>query len=277
MAKRSGDVAGSNTDIDEQMLTVEELREFAAKLSEADRRKDEFLAILAHELRNLLAPIRNGLQLMRLAADDSDTVERARTIMERQVMQLMRLVDDLVDVSRISRGKIELRREHVPLAAAVDMAVETGRPLIERMNHTLTVTLPEAPVIVDADLTRLTQVFLNLLNNAAKYTDRGGHIRLTAKRQESNVVVSIRDSGIGIAADQLPGIFEMFSQVDRSPEKSQGGLGIGLTVVKQLLELHGGAIEANSEGLGKGSEFVVRLPIVVPASKPPASAKENRS
>jgi len=191
-------------------------------------------------------------------------------MMERQLEQMVRLVDDLMDVSRISRGKLELKREPMELAAVVNSAVETSRPLIDQMGHKLTVALPEESVIIDADLTRLAQVFLNLLNNAAKYSDPGGHIQLHAERQGSDVVVSVRDTGIGIADHQLPDIFEMFSQVDRSLEKSQGGLGIGLTLVRSLVEMHGGRVEAHSEGLGKGSEFVVRLPVVVKASLPQA-------
>lgn len=241
------------------------------KLSEADRRKDEFLATLAHELRNPLAPIRNGLQLIRLAGGDRATVEQARTMMERQLTQLVRLVDDLMDLSRISRGKIDLRTERVRLAAVVESAVETSRPLIEQMGHELTIVLPEQPVTLDADPTRLAQVFLNLLTNAAKYSDRGAHIRLVAEREGSDVVVSVTDTGIGIPADQLPRIFQMFTQVERSLEKAQGGLGIGLSLVKRLVEMHGGSIEARSDGPGQGSEFDVRLPVVAEASGPHAA------
>ena len=262
-------------DITERKRLEEELRQLAADLSEADRRKDEFLATLAHELRNPLAPIRNGLQLIKLAGGQEAIVEQARSMMERQLMQMVRLVDDLMDVSRISRGKLELRKERVPLAAVLNSALETSRPLIEKMGHELTVTLPKQPLIVEADLTRLAQVFLNLLNNAAKYGDRGGHIQLNVERQGSDVVVMVKDNGIGIAADQLPRIFEMFTQVDRSLEKSQGGLGIGLTLVKRLVEMHGGRVEARSEGPGKGSEFIVRLPVVVEASIPQASGVED--
>ncbi len=258
-------------DITESKRQANELRQLAADLSEADRRKDEFLATLAHELRNPLAPIRNGLQLMKLASGQAATVEQTRSMMERQLTQLVRLVDDLMDVSRISRDKLELRKGRVPLAAVLNSAVETSRPLIEQMGHELTVTLPKQPLIVDADMTRLAQVFLNLLNNAAKYCDRGGHIQLNVERQGSDVVVTVKDTGIGIAADQLPRIFEIFTQVDRSLEKSQGGLGIGLTLVKRLVEMHGGSVEARSEGVGKGSEFVVRLPVVIEASKPQES------
>jgi CheY-like chemotaxis protein/two-component sensor histidine kinase len=181
---------------------------------------------------------------------------------------MVRLVDDLMDVSRITRGKVELRKERVQLSAVVDDAVETSRPLIDQMGHELTVRLPEHPVVVDADPTRLAQVFANLLNNAAKYSDRGGHIRLTAERQGSDVVVSVRDTGIGIPPDKLTSIFDMFSQVDRSLEKALGGLGIGLTLVRRLVEMHDGRVEARSEGVGRGSEFVVRLPVVVGAAVP---------
>jgi CheY-like chemotaxis protein len=205
---------------------------------------------------------------MRLAGGQAAPVDQVRTMMERQLTQLVRLVDDLLDVSRISRGKLELRRECVELAAVVQSAVETSRPLIELMGHELKVTLPQRPIMVDADLTRLAQVFMNLLNNAAKYTERGGCIRLTAERQGSEVVVSVKDTGIGIAAEQLPHIFGLFAQVDHSMEKSQGGLGIGLTLVQRLVEMHGGSVEVRSEGLGEGAEFVVRLPVVMEEVQP---------
>jgi PAS domain S-box-containing protein len=264
-------VIGTNLDVTDRKTAENQLRQLAAALSEADRRKDEFLATLAHELRNPLAPIRNGLQLMKLVGGQEATFEEARSMMERQVTQMVRLVDDLMDVSRISQGKLELKKERVQLAAVVKSAVETSQPLIEQLGHELTVMLPDQPVVVDADLTRLAQVFLNLLNNAAKYSDRGGHIMLAVERQGSEVLVSVRDTGIGIPADQMPHIFEMFTQVERSLEKSQGGLGIGLSLVKRLVEMHGGRVEAKSEGLGKGSEFVVRLPVVIEASKPQES------
>ena len=213
---------GSNTDIHEQRQTADRLRQLAAELSEADHRKDEFLATLAHELRNPMAPIRNGLQLMRLANGQAAPIEQARSMMERQLAQLVRLVDDLMDVSRITRGRLELRKEQVRLADVISSAVESSRPLIDEMGHQFTVTLPTEPIVVNADPTRLAQVFMNLLTNAAKYTERRGQIRLTAARQGSDVVVSVRDSGIGISADQLPRIFDMFSQVDRSLEKARG-------------------------------------------------------
>lgn len=266
-------VAGITRDVTERKRMEDDLRDLAAHLSDADHRKDEFLATLAHELRNPLAPIRNGLQILKLMGSDPETMEQSRAMMERQVDQMVRLVDDLMDVSRISRGKLELRRERVSLADVLAGAVETSRPLIEQMGHELSITPPTEPVVVDADLTRLAQVFMNLLNNAAKYSERGGRISLTATRDGSEVVVSVKDTGIGIAAEQLPRIFEMFSQIDHSLEKSQGGLGIGLTLVRRLVEMHGGAVEARSEGPGRGSEFVVRLPIVVEAS-PPQPAKK---
>jgi len=264
-------VVGTNLDVTERKTAEIRLRQAVVALSDADRRKDEFLATLAHELRNPLAPIRNGLQLMKMTGVQSAALEQARSMMERQLTQMVRLIDDLMDVSRISRGNIELRKEHVPFTAVVGSAVEASRPLIERMGHELTVTFPQQPLVVDADMTRLAQVFQNLLNNAAKYSDPGGYIQLNVERQGSDVVVTVKDTGIGIAADQLPRIFEMFTQGDRSLEMSQGGLGIGLTLVKRLVEMHGGRVEAGSEGPGKGSEFVVRLPIVVEASKPQES------
>ncbi|MBC7968230.1 MAG: PAS domain S-box protein, partial [Fuerstia sp.] len=257
-------------DITERKQAENELRRLAAELSNADRRKDEFLATLAHELRNPLAPIRNGLQLMQMVGGGGEAAEQVREIMERQLNQMVRLVDDLMDVSRISRGKVELRKERLPLADVLKSAVETSRPHIERMGHQLTVTLPAVPIIVEADMTRLSQVFLNLLNNAAKYSDPGSRIWLTAEQQESDAVITVRDTGIGIAADHLPLVFEMFSQVDRSLEKSQGGLGIGLSLVKQLVAMHGGTVEAKSGGAGMGSEFVVRLPLNPVLDAPPA-------
>ncbi len=244
----------------ERLRLVEQLRQ-------ADRKKDEFLATLAHELRNPLAPLRNGLEIMRLAGDDPEAVAKARAVMGRQLGQLVRLVDDLLDVSRIARSKVKLRKERVELAAAVRQALETSRPLIEAAGHELRVTLPAEPVCVDADAARLAQVFSNLLNNAAKYTERGGRIWLTVERKGGEAVVAVRDTGVGIPAEHLPHVFEMFSQVERSLERSQGGLGIGLSLVRGLVEMHGGSVEARSEGPGQGSEFVVRLPV---AGAPPA-------
>jgi len=242
------------------------LRAQSERLRDSDRRKDEFLATLAHELRNPLAPIRNALQIIHLAGNNGPTVEQARLMMERQIGQMVRLIDDLLDVSRISRGKLELRRERVELASVIKSAMDTAQPLISAAGHELTLSMTAQPIHVDADPVRLAQVFSNLLNNAAKYMERGGHIWLTVIRGEREVTVTVRDAGIGIPADALPTIFDMFTQVDRSLEKSQGGLGIGLTLVRQLVEMHGGNVEARSEGAGKGAEFVVHLPMasVVP-------------
>lgn len=234
----------------------------AEALREADRRKDEFLATLAHELRNPLAPIRNGLQVLRLAGGGSEMVAEARIMMERQLGHMVRLVDDLLDMSRITRNKLELRRERVALATVIHDAVETGRPLIEQFGHTFSMTLPPNPVYLDADPVRLAQVFSNLLTNAAKYTESGGRISLKAELHGGEVLVRVADTGLGIPAEALPSIFEMFSQVDRNLERAQGGLGIGLTLVKRLAEMHGGTVEARSQGPGQGSEFIVRLPVV---------------
>ena len=245
---------------------VTDYKNAQAALREADQKKDEFLATLAHELRNPLAPLRNGVQIIKLAADDSQAVEKARSIMERQVVQMARLIDDLMDLSRISRGKIVLRTTRLRLADVVKDAVDTARPLIEERGHTLTLDVPLEPIEVDADGTRLAQVFGNLLNNAAMYTDRGGRIRLAIERQGSDAVVTVEDNGIGIPAHMLPQVFEMFTQVDRSLEKSQGGLGIGLNIVKRLVEKHGGSVEAQSSGAGQGSRFVVRLPVAMTAA-----------
>ena len=270
-------VIPSAADITARKRAEEKLRQLAADLYEADRRKDEFLATLAHELRNPLAPIRTGLELMKRAGGQAAIIERTRSMMERQLTQMVRLVDDLMDVSRISQGKLELHKERIPLASVLESAWETSRPLIDQMGHELTVTLPEQSIFVDADLTRLAQVFLNLLNNAAKYSARGGHIQLHVERQGSDVVVSVKDAGIGIEADQLLRIFEMFTQIGGSLERSQGGLGIGLSLVKRLVDMHGGSVEAKSEGRGMGSEFVVRLPVVIEESQPQASAVNDES
>jgi CheY-like chemotaxis protein len=264
---------GLGIDISGRKQTEEELRRLNAELSEAHRRKDEFLATLAHELRNPLAPITNALEILRLKDPaDSDT-RWTRDVIERQVRQMTRLVDDLLDVARITRGKIALRREHVVLATIVHGAVEAARPFIEASGHQLAVSLPAAPIWLDADPTRLTQVLLNLLNNAAKYTPHGGRIALEASVQAGEAALVVRDSGIGIPAEYLPGLFEMFSQVEPALERSQGGLGIGLALARGLVELHGGAISARSQGAGMGSEFTLRLPIAMaPVESAAASA-----
>lgn len=237
---------------------------FEHALKEADRRKDEFLATLAHELRNPLAPISNGLQLIRLAKNDPKALNEATTIMERQVQQMVRLVDDLLDVARISSNKLELRREMVSLAEIVNSAIETSRPVIERASHQLQISLPEEPITLNADPIRLAQALSNLLNNAAKYSQPNSRISLTATQADGELIVKIRDMGIGIDSDKLQRIFEMFVQVEPSRERAYGGLGIGLTLVQRLIEMHGGRIEAHSDGVGQGSEFVIRLPVAAP-------------
>jgi len=262
-------------DVTERKRAEEKLQRLAADLSEADRRKNEFLAMLAHELRNPLAPISNAAQALRLSSGDRAAVESASNMLERQVGQMSRLVDDLLDMSRITRGKIELRRERVELAPIVEAAVEAVRAQYARMNHELTVVLPPRPVRVNADPARLTQVIGNLLNNACKFTDRGGRIALTVECDGDQARIRVRDNGIGIAADQLPHLFEMFVQADSSLERSRDGLGIGLTLVKTLVELHGGSVEARSDGPGRGSAFEVRLPVLAESTQPAAAAIGN--
>jgi PAS domain S-box-containing protein len=251
---------------------VTERKAVEEALREADRRKDEFLALLAHELRSPLAPLRNGLQVMRLASGDANLVARTRDMMDRQLSHLVRLIDDLLDIARISSNKMELRRSRVLLADVVSSALETARPALEAVGHELTVALPPEPILLDADFTRLAQVFGNLLNNSAKYTERGGHIWLTATRDGDRTVVRVEDTGIGIPAAALPHVFDMFSQGDRFVERSTGGLGIGLALVKGLVEMHGGTVEAASPGQGKGSTFTVRLPVLQDRA---ASAREE--
>jgi signal transduction histidine kinase len=247
----------------------------AEALQRADRRKDEFLAILAHELRNPLAPIRNSLQILRMTASSDPTAERVCDMMERQVHHMVRLVDDLMEASRITRGLIELRKEETDLATVIRTAIDTSKPLIEGKGHQLAMSLPSEAICLYGDAMRLGQVFSNLLNNAAKYTEPGGQIWLTAKQERNEVIVSVKDNGIGLSPETLQVVFDMFMQVDRS-NRSQGGLGIGLTLVKNLVELHGGAITALSAGPGAGSEFVVRLPIAT-AGHGSSSAPEARS
>ncbi len=229
-------------------------------LQEVNRRKDEFLAMLAHELRNPLAPIRNALYLLKRGEVDQTASEEVRSMMERQVEHLARLIDDLMDVSRISSGKVELRVEVVDLAAVIGRAIDTSRPLMQQKGHSLAVDLPPSPIRLHADPTRLEQVLDNLLTNAAKYSDPGGRIALSARREGASVVVRLRDDGIGIAPEKLPHIFDLFVQAERRLDRSQGGLGLGLSLVKSLVEMHGGTVAATSDGLGRGSEFVVRLP-----------------
>jgi signal transduction histidine kinase/ActR/RegA family two-component response regulator len=250
----------------EQELTcrqaIRRIESHESLLAEADRRKDEFLAMLAHELRNPLAPIPSAIQVLQDFSPADVDLKWARDVIERQVQHLTRLVDDLLDVSRISRGKIILKKEHIKLAHVVADAVEIARPHLEARKHQLTVSQPPEPVWLEADATRLAQILSNLLNNAAKYTEKGGQIWLTVAREGEEAVLRVRDTGVGIAAAMLPHVFELFTQADRSLDRSQGGLGIGLTLVRHLVELHGGQVQACSGGLGQGSEFVVRLPVL---------------
>jgi PAS domain S-box-containing protein len=249
------------------------LRERAEVLRENDRRKNEFLAMLAHELRNPLAPIQNAVEMLRLLGGDGGVAE-ARDVVERQLKQLVRLVDDLLDVSRISEGKIELRRAPFDLAGAVGQAVQTVGPLYESLGHRLSVTLPDEPLRLDADEVRVVQVLVNLLNNAGKYSEHGGEVHLSVAREGAEAVIRVRDNGTGIEPEMLPRVFDLFAQADRQRHRARGGLGVGLTLVHRLVELHGGRVTAHSEGVGKGSEFVVRLPGLPPsrAAAPAAPA-----
>lgn len=231
-------------------------------IQDGDRRKNEFLAMLAHELRNPLAPIRNAVQVLRKLDLRDDDLHWANDVITRQVEQMVRLVDDLLDISRITGGKIQLQREPVDIATVIARAVETSRPLIDARRHELSVTLPCEPLIVDADKVRLAQVLANLLNNAAKYTSDGGQIWLNVECAPDEVVFRVRDSGIGISKEMLSSVFDLFTQANHSLDRSQGGLGIGLTLVRRLVELHGGAVQALSDGANRGSEFVIRLPIL---------------
>jgi len=264
-----GSVLSVATDVTEREVADRERRAANEALREADRRKDVFIATLAHELRNPLAPIGNAVEIMRLAPDEKTQVT-AREMIDRQLHQLIHLVDDLLDVSRISQGKLELRRERIELQAVLRSAVETSRPLIDAGRHELVIEPgPRQPLVVDGDLTRLTQVVANLLNNAAKYTPAGGRITLATLRDGDDAVIRVSDTGIGIPADRLPEVFEMFAQVERSSARAQGGLGIGLALVRRLVEMHGGSVVAQSAGQGQGSRFEVRLPTVAPLAALP--------
>jgi two-component system CheB/CheR fusion protein len=243
---------GACTDIHEET-------EQARALVEADRRKDEFLATLAHELRNPLAPIRNGLYILKLTVKPDGTVAGVYQMLERQLNHLVRLVDDLMEVSRITRGRVELRKERTDARTIVENALETSRPLIESAGHRVEIDLPAEPLPLEADAMRLAQAVTNLLNNAAKYTNPGGHIRVGARRDGAGIVISVRDDGLGIAPELLPKVFDLFAQAP-GHRHSQGGLGIGLTLVRSMVELHGGTVEARSAGPQKGAEFIIRLP-----------------
>ena len=250
-------------DITERSRLERKTQEQAIVLADISRRKDEFLAMLSHELRNPLSSILNAVYLLRLQRDEDLIQQQARNIIERQVGHLARLVDDLLEISRITIGSIQLRRERLDLRGIVDRAVETVRPLIDRRTHQLAVALPAEPIWLIADPIRLEQVVGNLLSNAAKYTEEGGHIWLTLEQERREAVLRVRDTGIGIVPELLPRIFDLFTQADRAADRSQGGLGIGLTLVEKLVGLHGGTVQAFSAGLGLGSEFTVRLPLAV--------------
>jgi signal transduction histidine kinase/CheY-like chemotaxis protein len=242
-----------------------------SSLRAGDRRKDEFLAILAHELRNPLAPIRNSLHILQLTAAADPSIAQVGEMLERQVHHLVRLVDDLLEVSRISQGKIELRKESIDLAGVLRTAVEASRPLIDAARHQLRVSIPPEPLTLDADPVRLAQVMENLLNNAAKYTEPGGEIWLTVRAGGGSVRITVRDSGCGISTDMLGQIFDLFTQGDQVGRRAQGGLGIGLTLVKRLVEMHGGSVEAMSKGVGDGSEFAITLPLLHGVEPGPSS------
>jgi len=278
---RNGELWGYVTifrDLTERRRMEEELRARAEALVEMDRRRNEFLAMLGHELRNPLAPIMTMLTVLRQEKTTSPLIEQARTIIERQARHLIRLVDDLLDVARITRGRVELRKERVELNDLIDRAVEAVGPLVAARRHDLSVSAPRGTLWLDVDPARIQQVLVNLLTNACKYTPAQGVIRLTVHWEGDQVAVSVKDNGVGIAPGVLPKVFDLFTQAERSLARSEGGLGIGLTMVKSLVEMHGGSAVARSEGLGKGSEFIVRLPLVkseqpVPAATPSRTAE----
>lgn len=243
-------------------LEIAEHKRAEVALRDAERRKDEFLATLAHELRNPLAPIRNAVEILQLRNTGDTELRLITEIMDRQVQQLIRLIDDLLEVSRITRGKLHLKPERIELAEAIRSALEAANPVIQSANHQLEVDLPDRPILLNADPTRLAQIFTNLVNNAAKYTHQGGRIRITVQKQGAHAVISVKDNGIGIAPEHLAHVFEPFSQISPTLDPLQGGLGIGLSLARKLVELHHGTIEARSAGVGTGSEFIVRLPVL---------------
>src|SRR5262249_29724791 len=247
---------------------TEELARANQALKQADRRKDEFLATLAHELRNPLAPIRNALEIMRLAAGDPEAMARQREMLARQVGVMVRLIDDLLDVSRITTGKLRVEPAATTLGEVVEAAAEVSRPVLDQAGVSLTVTLPTRSVPMTADRVRLSQVFSNLLNNAAKFTESGGRVMLTAAQDGAHVVIRVRDTGVGITPEGLGRVFDLFTQMDRALNRSQGGLGIGLALVKRVVELHDGTVTARSDGPGKGTEFTIRLPLAGPRETP---------
>jgi signal transduction histidine kinase/CheY-like chemotaxis protein len=252
-----------------------DLTRLHGQLHETQQRKDEFLATMAHELRNPLAPIQNAVRILRSHGPLEPTLQWARDVIDRQVRQMARLLDDLLDVSRMTTGKLAVHTAHIELRDVLHAALEVSRPLLKSCGVQFTIKLPAEPVELDGDQTRLAQVVANLLNNAAKHTPRDGHVWLSAERQGSDAVVTVRDSGVGIAATLLPRIFEMFTHLDLSLDRAQGGLGIGLCLSRRLVELHGGTLTAHSDGPGQGSTFVVRLPVMMSQAPPRPSAKTN--
>lgn len=258
----------SNVELERRVeARTAQLNESNEALREANRRKDEFLAILAHELRNPLAPLRSGLDLLKYAGDDRETVEETRSIMEQQLAQMVRLIEDLLEISRLNQGKLRLRKERMDLAAAVRSAVQSIQPMVDEAGQRLTVDVPKEPITLYADPVRISQIVSNLLSNASKYSEQGDRIVVTVSRQADEGVVSVRDEGIGISPVHLPRLFEMFSQVDSTLERSKGGLGIGLALVRGLVEMHQGSVAAHSDGPGTGSEFVVSLPLARSAER----------
>jgi len=256
--ERTADLERSNQNLIREIAVRAEAEE---ALREVGRRKDEFLGTLAHELRNPLAPIRNALEIMRLTGDKPEAVARARTMMDRQVGHMVRLIDDLLDISRITRGKLNLSPERVPLSEVIDAALELSKPQIEKAKLSLEVKLPNREVLMTVDRMRVAQLLSNLLNNSAKYTESGGSVVLACALDDGHVQISVKDTGVGIPAEHLPQVFELFTQIDRTLNRSQGGLGIGLALVRRLVEMHRGTVTAHSDGPRRGATFTVRLPI----------------
>lgn len=279
LKNQRGEVSGAINcfyDITERSRLERKLQEQSEALADLHRRKDEFLAMLGHELRNPLAPILNSVHLLRLNKKEDELQQQARTVIERQVGQLTRLVDDLLEVSRITTGRVRLRQDRIVVSGIVERAVETAFPLIEQRRHELTVSLPPQPIFLYADAARLEQVVVNLLTNAAKYTNDGGHIWLTVEQRGNECVMRVRDTGVGISPEVLPRIFELFTQAEQSLDRSQGGLGIGLALVNRLVEMHRGRVEVASS-LGRGSEFIVTLPVsLTPVAQPPTPHDEGK-
>jgi signal transduction histidine kinase/DNA-binding response OmpR family regulator len=273
--KLDADALSMATDLAARAAIALDNARLYGKIQAEDRRKDEFLAMLAHELRNPLAPISNAVHILQVSEKDPAKLKWAIEVIGRQLRQLVRLVDDLLDVSRITRGKIELKIESIDATQVVAAAIETSRPFVDALEHTLTVLLPPEPLLVKGDFARVAQILANLINNAAKYTNEGGRIAVTAAREGANVVFRVRDNGIGIPADLLSSIFEPFTQIDRTLARSRGGLGIGLTLVRRLAEMQGGRVFASSEGPDQGSEFTVSLPAASPAQRAKSDSGES--